>query len=56
MFRALGIRDFRLIATGQLLSGIGDWLLLMAAPYFVLRSCCLSGCDRRVSAGRAWGR
>ncbi len=37
MFRALGIRDFRLMATGQLLSGIGDWLLLMAAPYFVLR-------------------
>ncbi|MFE2431990.1 MFS transporter, partial [Streptomyces sp. NPDC059373] len=37
MFRALSIRDFRLIATGQLLSGIGDWLLLMAAPYFVLR-------------------
>ena len=37
MFRALGIRDFRLMVAGQLLSGIGDWLLLIAAPYFVLK-------------------
>lgn len=37
MLRVLAVRDFRLLAAGQLLSGIGDWLLLMAAPYFVLR-------------------
>jgi MFS family permease len=37
MIRVLAIRDLRVIAAGQLLSGIGDWLLLMAAPYFVLK-------------------
>lgn len=33
----LRIRDYRLVATGQLLSSLGDWLLLVAAPYYVLR-------------------
>lgn len=37
MLRVLRRRDFRLIVVGQLLSGTGDWLLLIAAPYFVLR-------------------
>jgi MFS family permease len=37
MFRVLGVRDFRLVASGQLLSSLGDWLLLVAAPFFVLR-------------------
>lgn len=37
MFSVLRIRDYRLVATGQLLSSLGDWLLLVAAPYFVLR-------------------
>lgn len=33
----LRIRDYRLVAAGQLLSSLGDWLLLVAAPFFVLR-------------------
>ena len=37
MFAVLRIRDFRLIASGQLLSSLGDWLLLVAAPFFVFR-------------------
>jgi predicted MFS family arabinose efflux permease len=35
MFAVLRIRDYRLVLTGQLLSSIGDWLLLVAGPYFV---------------------
>jgi MFS family permease len=35
MLEVLRIRDFRLLLTGQLLSNIGDWLLLVAAPFFV---------------------
>jgi predicted MFS family arabinose efflux permease len=37
MLGTLRIRDYRLILTGQLLSSIGDWLLLVAAPFFVYR-------------------
>ncbi|WP_051942960.1 MFS transporter [Streptacidiphilus rugosus] len=37
MFGVLRVRDYRLVATGQLLSSLGDWLLLVAAPFFVLR-------------------
>jgi MFS family permease len=33
----LRIRDYRLVAMSQLLSSLGDWLLLVAAPFFVLR-------------------
>lgn len=36
MFSALRIRDYRLLASGQLLSSLGDWFLLLAAPYYVL--------------------
>ncbi len=32
---ALRIRDFRLLWTGQLLSGLGSWLLVVAVPYKV---------------------
>lgn len=35
MLGVLRIRDFRLLLAGQLLSNTGDWLLLVAAPYFV---------------------
>ena len=35
MLGALRIRDFRLILASQLLSNTGDWLLLVAAPFFV---------------------
>jgi MFS family permease len=31
----LRIRDYRLVLASQLLSSIGDWLLLVAAPFFV---------------------
>jgi MFS family permease len=37
MLGTLRIRDFRLLLTGQLLSMIGTWLLLVAAPFFVFR-------------------
>jgi MFS family permease len=37
MLGVLRIRDFRLLLTAQLLSSIGDWLLLVAAPYFVFK-------------------
>lgn len=37
MLGVLRVRDFRLLATGQLLSSLGDWLLLVAAPFYVLR-------------------
>jgi Na+/melibiose symporter-like transporter len=37
VLRVLRQRDFRFVVAGQLLSGTGDWLLLIAAPYFVLR-------------------
>lgn len=37
MFAVLRLRDFRLVAAADLLSSVGDWLLLVAAPYFVLR-------------------
>ncbi|CAM5744458.1 hypothetical protein SALBM311S_07709 [Streptomyces alboniger] len=36
MFSALRIRDYRLLASGQLLSSLGDWFLLLAVPYYVL--------------------
>jgi MFS family permease len=35
MLGVLRIRDYRLVLTGQLLSSTGNWLLLVAAPYFV---------------------
>lgn len=35
MLRVLRNRDYRLVLTSQLLSNIGDWLLLVAAPFFV---------------------
>lgn len=35
MLKVLRIRDYRLLLTSQLLSNIGDWLLLVAAPFFV---------------------
>jgi MFS family permease len=35
MLGVLRIRDYRMLLAGQLLSNIGDWLLLVAAPYFV---------------------
>ncbi|HEY1915072.1 MAG TPA: MFS transporter [Streptosporangiaceae bacterium] len=35
MFVVLRIRDYRLVLTGQLLSSTGNWLLLVAGPYFV---------------------
>jgi MFS family permease len=35
MLSVLRVRDYRLVLTGQLLSSIGNWLLLVAAPYFV---------------------
>ncbi|WP_405623370.1 MFS transporter [Streptomyces sp. NBC_00076] len=37
MFEVLRVRNYRLVATAELLSSLGDWLLLVAAPYFVLR-------------------
>ena len=37
MLGVLRIRDYRMLLTGQLLSNIGDWLLLVAAPYFVFQ-------------------
>jgi predicted MFS family arabinose efflux permease len=37
VFDVLRVRDFRLATTADLLSSLGDWLLLVAAPYFVLR-------------------
>ncbi|ACU75069.1 major facilitator superfamily MFS_1 [Catenulispora acidiphila DSM 44928] len=37
MLGTLRIRDYRLLLTGQLLSSIGNWLLLVAAPFFVFR-------------------
>ncbi|WP_323747788.1 MFS transporter [Catenulispora rubra] len=37
MLGTLRNRDYRLILTGQLLSSIGTWLLLVAAPFFVFR-------------------
>jgi MFS family permease len=37
VFGVLRVRDYRLAAAGQLLSSLGDWLLLVAAPFFVLR-------------------
>jgi hypothetical protein len=32
----LRIRDHRLLASGQPLSGLGDWFLLLAVPYHAL--------------------
>lgn len=37
MWEALRVRDFRLSLGGLLLSSVGDWLLLMAVPFFVWR-------------------
>jgi MFS family permease len=37
VFGVLRIRDYRLVISGQLLSNLGDWLLLVAAPYYVFR-------------------
>lgn len=36
MFSVLRIRDYRFLASGQLLSSLGDWFLLLAVPYYVL--------------------
>jgi MFS family permease len=36
LFGVLRIRDYRLLASGQLLSSLGDWFLLLAVPYYVL--------------------
>ncbi|MFF7646149.1 MFS transporter [Streptomyces canus] len=36
MFDVLRIRDYRFLASGQLLSSLGDWFLLLAVPYYVL--------------------
>ncbi|MFE3032163.1 MFS transporter [Streptomyces canus] len=36
MFTVLRIRDYRFLASGQLLSSLGDWFLLLAVPYYVL--------------------
>ncbi len=36
-FSSLRIRNFRLFVTGQLLSGIGTWMQMVAAPFLVLR-------------------
>jgi hypothetical protein len=35
MLGVLRIRDYRLLLAGQLLSNTGNWLLLVAAPFFV---------------------
>ncbi|GIG61688.1 MFS transporter [Longispora fulva] len=35
MREALRNRDFRLLLTGQFLSSLGDWLLVVAAPFYV---------------------
>lgn len=37
MLSVLRIRDYRLMASGQSLSNLGDWLMQVAAPYYVLR-------------------
>lgn len=37
MLGTLRIRDYRLLLTGQLLSSTRNWLLLVAAPFFVFR-------------------
>jgi predicted MFS family arabinose efflux permease len=37
MIATLGHRDFRLLWTGQLLSGLGSWLLFVAVPYRVFQ-------------------
>jgi predicted MFS family arabinose efflux permease len=36
LFSVLRIRDYRFLASGQLLSSLGDWFLLLAVPYYVL--------------------
>lgn len=36
MFQALGVRDFRLFWGANLVSGLGSWLLVVAAPVHVL--------------------
>ncbi|MFF4275762.1 MFS transporter [Streptomyces sp. NPDC001536] len=36
VFSVLRIRDYRFLASGQLLSSLGDWFLLLAVPYYVL--------------------
>jgi predicted MFS family arabinose efflux permease len=36
LFGVLRIRDYRFLASGQLLSSLGDWFLLLAVPYYVL--------------------
>jgi predicted MFS family arabinose efflux permease len=36
LFSVLRIRNYRLLASGQLLSSLGDWFLLLAVPYYVL--------------------
>jgi predicted MFS family arabinose efflux permease len=37
MLGTLRNRDYRLVLTGQLLSSVGTWLLLVAAPFYVFR-------------------
>jgi MFS family permease len=37
MLQVLRIGDYRLLLAGQFLSNIGDWLLLVAAPFFVFQ-------------------
>ena len=38
MFQALAVRDFRLLWSANLVSGLGSWLLVVAAPAHVLSS------------------
>jgi MFS family permease len=37
VLKVLRIRDYRLLLTGQFLSNLGDWLLLVAAPFYVFQ-------------------
>ncbi|HEU5331440.1 MAG TPA: MFS transporter [Actinocrinis sp.] len=56
MLAVLRIRDFRLMATGRLLSSLGDWLLVVAAPFYVFRltgSALATGCALAVETAPA---
>ena len=36
-FRSMGVRNFRLFFTGQLISQVGNWLTLVAQTLLVLK-------------------